>query len=267
MIYNLSILLCRGGINMKKEIAKNEKEIRILTKKSVILIYSSAIFLFILGFLFIIVCGLLKENRYGNYWFPLVGLIGCFTCFILSIVILLINCKSLLLTEATLKEQKYKVSELFTIDNVDINKLNDYIRNNFKNDNEIYHKKCFSFTKDFIRYVFAFTDFTKDLQSSLNTVCENIDKLNFNDSNIANIIIVKCDTIEGDELTELKEFGKNLYLEETIIPQNSYLSVIPVIYVSSVKKLYMFNLNKKLDISVYNQGCKKLRLIIKKIKK
>lgn len=59
------------------------------SKTAIRVVMTSALLLFICSFACITICGLLKEHGYGDFWWPLAGLIGFFASNILALILLL----------------------------------------------------------------------------------------------------------------------------------------------------------------------------------
>ena len=57
-------------------------------KKRIYIIFGIAIFLFVFSFVFAAVAEILQENGYGDYWSPLIGLIGLFLFMLIAVVLL-----------------------------------------------------------------------------------------------------------------------------------------------------------------------------------
>lgn len=234
------------------------------SKKIVYSITAISCVLILLAIAILPVCNILKEAGYGDFWWPLLGLIGFFSLMIIALILLIYIFKDSIYIGVEKQLNKYSKLPLTKIENINITALKQELDSEFKLIDSYYRKKEFSFSKSSICYFVAFislTDFEKDIED----VCLKLDELNEKTSNIAAIVILTKSHVEEKDYQKLLEASRNLYISETFMPSSAYKSLIPMIYDLDKECLNYFNPSRKLDISNYSHACKKIEKICKKI--
>ncbi|MCH5180267.1 MAG: hypothetical protein J1F32_03570 [Erysipelotrichales bacterium] len=234
------------------------------SKKTVYLITVIACILMVMSIAILPICNVLKESGYGDFWWPLVGLIGFFSLMIIALILLIYIFKDSIYIGVEKQLNKYSKLPLCKIENVNLTSLKQKLEEEFELVDAFYRKKEFSLSKDRICYLVAFTSLT-DFEKDIDDICLKLDGLNEKCSNIAAIVILTKSKVEEEDYKKLKEFGRNLYVSETIMPASAYKSLIPMIYDFDKECLSYFNSTRKMDISNYNHACKKINKICKKI--
>ena len=133
----------------------SKKESKKITKKSynfiIILVFS----LMGLGLFLMILTEIIPENDSNKWIYPTLGW-SFFGLIVISLVILFVNYKRLRIYELEKKAQKVQTSGYLTINNVSINTIKENL-NKFKYfSSGYYHKRNFSFLKDYINYYIKF---------------------------------------------------------------------------------------------------------------
>ena len=93
-----------------------EKPVR--SKKKIVTIEIIAVILLIASVGSIVVCGLLTDNGYGDYWWPLVGLISFFVLAFCSLGLLILIRKDAITYEVEAKEKKVDAFPLHSLLNL-----------------------------------------------------------------------------------------------------------------------------------------------------
>lgn len=216
-----------------------------------------ALSLFLIGLAFIIVGGILKDNGYGDFWWPAVGLIGFFSCCLIALFLVLRVMKDALSYEIDVKSKKYDAMSLFTMDNLPSeNVMEKLIAHKFKETDCGYlRKKVFSFSKDAICYYAKCVNST-ELKKTIEFELGSMDALNEKSSNICFILFVYKNGINKSDIIELRETSKAFIISETVMPTRSCHTSIIVLIDSKTNEGSFLDMNSKTSISVYAHGCK-----------
>lgn len=88
---------------------------KIKSKTTIRIVMVLAYLLFLGSFAFIIVCGLLHEHGYGDFWWPLVGLGGFFTCILTALILIFGVINDALLHDIEDKNRQYDAADFSTL--------------------------------------------------------------------------------------------------------------------------------------------------------
>ena len=230
------------------------------SKRYVMVTEVISILLFLISIALIIVCGLLKDHGYGDFWWPTVGLIGFFSCDFLAIFLLFRIMKDAISYEVDKKSKKYDAMGLFQLNNMILKNVNkNLFAHNFKDTGSGYlRKKVFSFSKDAICY-YAKCVSSLDLKKTVEYELNSMDTLNEKSKNVCLILFVYKSNINESDLNQLRNISKSFIINETVLPVSSCYTSIIVMIDSGTNEGKFLDLNNKLSISVYAHGCRLIK--------
>lgn len=236
-----------------------EKPVR--SKKQVTIIQTIVLILFFASFGVLITCGILKDNGYGDFWWPLVGMVGFFALDLSALAMLIIFRKDIITHEVESKEKKIDALPLQSLtglfpDNVQTR----LIEHHFKDVGDGFlRKKVFSALKDSICYYVKCID-SIPLQDVVEQTMDAVSNRNESGSVCLLLFVSKKDIQESD-LDAIRDLSKIYLIEETTMPMPVWQSCIPVMIDSSTNEGRFLDTMGKYPVSVYTHGCKFLKHI------
>lgn len=234
-----------------------KKEKQPYSKKKAIVITTIGICTFALSFVSIFIGIILEENNYSsNIYVPffIIFLVLNF----LDIIFLIYHYNGLVLREVQKKLDKTMEVGCVQYRNVDTKPEQFLADNKFKLIDEGYfHKKKFSFTKDYIN-IYIKKIKTDDLENTIKQQFEKFDNFNFKTKNKCLILIIEKEEVNDDDLKTITNIS-SVFTSMEVIPM-AYCDLSLIALFDSVKKdLYLVPPVNKL--SFYSLGykfCKKM---------
>lgn len=155
------------------------------------------------------------------------------------------------------KFRKYGAVALSTLEGVGkMEVLATFQKRRFQERNGLYRKKCFSLAKDWVCCYLAVVDGV-----SVKTACESAVKrvmaANERTRCICTIVFIYQPDPTEKERQNLRELASLLLVDETVIPQSEYATILPVLVDSTTGRGAY--LAKNTGISVYSFGCRLLK--------
>lgn len=235
------------------------KNNNILSKKAVTIWKTIAILLFFGSFACLTVGGILGENGYGWFWWPLFGLAGFFVLDILSIVILFTIRNSALFYEEKSKEDKLNKYTMTILNHLSKESISEKLTEiHFKlTEDGYYRKKVFSFSKDSVCYLIRMVN-AIDVHKTIESELKRADARNYNSKNTCLILFLHMDLISPDDIKYIRKISNNSIINETIIPTSEFDTCI-LILVDAQSKTGQFLYMKGFSISIYKHGCKMIK--------
>lgn len=230
--------------------------------KRVKLILGTSIFLIVFSFAFAIGAEILQKNGYGDYWSPLVGLLGFFSFMIIAIVLLFSQFKDAFVIDynATIKKlDEMDVCVTNGIDPLEIFKKLSTM--GFKNGDYL-SKKRFHFLKDFILYHYKYVEST----NLINTIPLELSKyyqLDIKCKNACFILVVKKENVTKTDLSKIKALSKKYMMMESF-PFIKTAHTCLLVLCDKDNKYYYYSFSNKCAIKVYAYGARLLLQLIKK---
>ena len=236
-----------------------EKPIK--SKKLVIALEILSIVLVLAGFGAMALCDLFKNNGYGDFWFPLVGLIALGVFGILGIVLLFSIREDAITHEIEAKEKKLDALPLKSLSGLFQGSIEErFLSNHFEDAGDGYlRKKMFSAAKDSICYYVKCID-SEPLADAFPKATDAIEQRDERGS-VCLLLFLSKSNIDSAALDELRELSKILIVSETTIPTPVAQSCVPVLIDSSTNEGRFLDTMGKYPVSVYTHGCKLLNRI------
>lgn len=230
------------------------------SKRFVIIIEILSTLLLLASFASIILCGLLKDHGYGDFWWPAAGLIGFLSCDILALLFLSWIWQDAIFYEVNQKSEKYDAFNLLKLENMTVKNIdNKFLKHKFKETkNNYFRKKVFSLLKDSICY-YAKNVTAADFKSTIEYELNLMDKLNERSKNICFLLFVYKNNINESDLEELRKISKLFILNEMVVPVSSCYTSIIVLINSETYEGRFLDMNSKQSISVYAHGSRLIK--------
>ena len=244
---------------MSNRLKKNQTEKKETgkTKKQVLIWEGLGLGAFVLGFVFILIPALLSDEE-GHYEHGWIFLLLCFAFLILSVVILIHIFPEAAAIEAEEKLKRYTGMQLFPLENAGkMNVIHTFQKHGFRETPEgFYRKKKFSFWKDRICYYLACAD-TADSRAAADSVFSRIEASGEKAKNVCILLFLYLPQITKSDEAFVKDISSCLLIEETVLPQSEYVSMVPVLVEAETGRGRY--LKKDRGISLYAYGCRMLR--------
>lgn len=236
-----------------------EKPIR--SKKQVVFIEVVALILFFASFGILIASGILKDNGYGDFWWPLVGLVGFFALDLSALALLIIFRKDMLTHEFGSKEKKIDALPMQSLPGLFPDSIQArFLEHHFKDVGDGFlRKKVFSALKDSTCYYVKCFD-SVPLQEVFEQTMEAIEKRNESGSVCLLLFVSKKDVHDSD-LETLRNLSKFYLVAEATMPMPVWQACLPILINSSTNEGHFLDTIGKYPISVYTHGCKLLNKI------
>ena len=236
-----------------------EKPIR--SKKQILFLEIVAIILLFASLGAMIVCGILKDNGYGDFWWPLVGLTSCLVLAFSSIALLFYIRKDAIAYEIEAKEKKLDALPLQSLMGLFPGSVQQRLLvQNFKDVGDGFlRKKVFSALKDSICYYVKCVD-SVSIKDAFTKAMEEIEKRD-ESGNVCLLLFVSQKKIQDSDLEELRDLSKFYLVTETTIPMPGWKTCLPILIDSSTNEGRFLDTNKKYPVSIYTHGCKLLNKI------
>lgn len=239
-------------------------ERKIKNKRLVKAINISAVGVFFFGIASMMICGYLQERGYGNFLWPMTGLILFFSCDVLALIMLAIVFKDTMYYDIEGKSEKYGAMDLLKVANLSEVQLKEkLLKNKFKErDGGYFRRKKFTPAKDFICY-FVKAINAVDLESTIDKEFEAYNELQEKSSNTCLVLVLYKNRVQEKDLQDIKEYNTNLIIWETVGQDKPSHSSIIVLVDTFTKDGYFLDMNSKMGISIYAHGCRLLKRIFK----
>lgn len=245
---------------MDKNNEFKEKEIVDVGKKGKAL-FILAIICFFIAFAFIIWAASVQDKnvKYSDA----IGIIGFFGFGIVSIVIMIKAYPLILLNESDRVWKEYDQKELYKLNSLYRNTLEEkLISKNFKPYNNYYKKKKFSFLKDSITYYFRFVD-TKTVTGCAKREVNAFKKINKKERTSCLCLFAYLDNLTEKDLQDVKDIGKKYIVYENVFDPHLRENYIVVAVDKTTGEGYFLDIGKKHRISIYHHGCKVIKKMLR----
>ena len=235
-------------------------------KKQVYFIIAIGWMLLLIGIAILPICNILKDSGYGDFWWPLVGVISSITLMVVAVILVLSVYKDSFHYGFERQLKKYSKVPLKKIENLNIVSFKQELEKEFDIVDSFYRKKEYSLNLDRICYIVAFTSLV-DFDNDVDYICQKIDTLNEKSRNVSAIVIFTKSQLEENDYQNVSDLGKRLYISEKImsITGGSNKSLVPMIYDLDTESLSYFNPSRDIVYTNYRFACKKIEKICKKI--
>ena len=238
---------------------KRNSEKEPMTKKGYIIWLSVSLGLFAIFFAMVFIAATLQYNGVSPEVYNPIGF-SSFAFAIASLVVLFAQYGRAREYEVNVKIAKIDSTKTTIFENVTKESLKAaLIKMNFKEKDEYYYKRKFSFFKDYINYFIRFTD-AIDAESSIESETSRIDAKNYTNKNKCLILVLSLDNITNDDIEKMKEFNKAFIVAEYINPLMTDSAVCVLLEKSSNKAYIIKNANHA--ISIYSHGTKLVEKLI-----
>lgn len=223
-----------------------------MSKKKRIVIYSITIFLFVLGFVSLILAIMLPA---GNEKYSIIIGLSAFVWWGLALFILLKNYTNMMSSELEEADEKMRDEEDFfsmiSIDETPQSLKERFIKSGFKPKQGFLHKWQFSFAKDYLNYYVAiarekniieyFKVFGKEIEGLLN------DRSRFHKNNVIYVFFFNCN-ITPEELDSIK----NIMINQEIVQglPGSFDTILPVVYDTVNQKYIVRTVRHRFSIAL-----------------
>lgn len=235
--------------------AKKRRSKRVVKKIEIV----SVLLLFV-SIALLLVCGFLKDNGFGDFWWPAVGIIGFFSCDFLALFLLCRVLPDALLYDAEKKSKQYDALNLSRLENMSAKHIREkLLEHKFEETEGGYlRKKIFTFLKDSICYYVRSTA-SIDLKSTVDQEMKVIDKIDEKSKNLCFLLFIyKNDLCESDYQT-LREISKVFILNETVVPVSYCHTSVIVLIDNETGEGQFLDINSRRSISVYAYGCRLIK--------
>lgn len=238
---------------------KRNSEKEPMTKKGYIIWLSVSLGLFAIFFAMLFIAATLQENGVSPEIYDPIGF-SSFAFIIASLVVLFSQYARAREYEVNVKIAKVDSTEPTIFENVTKESLKSALtKTNFKEKDEYYYKRKFSFFKDYINYFIRFADAT-DTESSIESETSRIDAKNYTNKNKCLILILSLDNITCGDIEKMKEFNKAFIISEYINPSMTDSAVCILLEKNSNKAYIIENANHA--ISIYSHGIRLVKKLI-----
>lgn len=223
-------------------------------------IIAIAVALFLCSFLFVVGCGLLTDNGYGDFWWPLVGLTGFFTCDVGALILLLTNMKHIIQHDVEKKNEIYCAEEFTILRGIPADGVSKkLIACRFEEAADGYlRKKVFSFTKDAICY-YVKCAVSTDVNETIEKELDAMDSIEERAKNVCLILFIYKDGVDKADLQAIRDVDKAFILDEEIVPRPSCNTCICVLVDGATHEGRFLAAKSKVSISVYAHGCRMIK--------
>ncbi|HWQ98571.1 MAG TPA: hypothetical protein VN538_10835 [Clostridia bacterium] len=234
-----------------------EKPVR--SKKQVTIIKVITLILFFGSFAVMIVSGILKDNGYGDFWWPLVGMVGFFALDLSALALLIIFRKDILTHEIESKEKKADALPLQSLMGLFPGSVQTrLVEHHFKDVGDgFFRKKVFSALKDSICYYAKCFD-AIPLKDVFEETMNAVEARNESGS-VCLLLFVSKKDVKDSDLESLRDLSKFYLTAETTMPMPVWQACLPILIDSSTNEGRFLDTNGKYPISVYTHGCKFLK--------
>lgn len=238
---------------MMEKPMKSKRQVHLFEATAIILLFAS------LGAM--IVCGILEDNGYGDYWWPLVGLTSCLVLAFSSIALLFYIRKDAINYEIEAKEKTLDALPLQRLMGLFPGSIQQrFLAQNFKDVGDGFlRKKVFSALKDSICYYVKCFD-SIPLQGVFEETMNAVESRNESGS-VCLLLFVSIKGVKDSDLETLRDISKFYLTAETTMPMPIWQACLPILIDSSTNEGRFLDTNGKYPISVYTHGCKFLNRV------
>ena len=238
---------------------KRNSEKEPMTKKGYIIWLSVSMGLFAIFFAMLLIAATLQDNGVSPEVYNLIGF-SSFAFIIASLVVLFAQYGRAREYEVNVKIAKVDSTEPSVFENVTKESLKAALtKMNFKEKDEYYYKRSFSFFKDYVNYFIRFAD-AIDTESSIDSETSRIDAKNYTNKNKCLILILSLDNITCGDIEKMKEFNKAFIISEYINPSMTD-SAVCILLEKNRNKAYIIE-NANHAISIYSHGIRLVKKLI-----
>lgn len=233
---------------------------KVKSKTILRMVIIAATLLFVSSFAFIIVCGLLKDYGYGDFWWPLVGLVGFFACAVLTLILLLSIMNDALLYDMEDKNNQYDAADFSLLSNVSPAAVQKQLTaHRFTESSEGFlHRKIISLTKDCISY-YAKCLPVKELEAALEEEFQRFDALDKTAKNVCLLLFLYKAHPTAADFSLVRETAKTFLISETLLPVHSFQTCVLILVDLSSEQGSYLAIQRKGSISVYAHACRLLK--------
>ena len=230
-----------------------------MTKKGYIIWLSVSLGLFAIFFAMVFIAAALQENGVSPEIYNPIGF-SSFLFIIASLVVLFAKYGRAREYEVNVKIAKVDSTEPSVFENVTKESLKAALtKMNFKEKDEYYYKRRFSFFKDYVNYLIRFAD-AIDAESSIDSETSRIDAKNYTNKNKCLILVLSLDNITCGDIEKMKKFNKAFIISEYINPSMTD-SAVCILLEKNSNKAYVIK-NDNHEISIYSHGTKLVEKLI-----
>ena len=233
---------------------------KIKSKTTVRVIISLAVLLFAASFAFIIVCGLLKDQGYGDFWWPLVGLCGFFISDILALILLVGIMRDALQHDLKDKSRLYDAAAFSYLSAVSPDAVRErFIAHRFtKAPEDLLRRKMFSLTKDSICYYVNCRP-AENIEAALAEEFQCFNELNEPSKNVCLLLFLYKNQPTAADDALLRETARTFILSETLLPVQTFQTCVLVLVDTATQQGRYLEVQHKGSISVYAHACRLLK--------
>ena len=235
-----------------------------LTKKQYWFLMLTSIILMIFAFGFLVVGAIYQEK--GQDINPVIILVGFFGCMIIALAILFINLKSAINYEYEAKIKKIEKQGYTEINNIWPNKIIEklYEKKFEFTDRGYFHKRKFTFWKDFVNYYIKICD-CKDIHETIKKEKQAfslpIPKGNF----VSFVLCLVKDFVDQEDLKTLVNFNKTLLASENVMlhTQRYRGSNMTIVLLDRYNNTLYYVSGGKNSLTLYSYGTRLIEEITK----
>lgn len=234
-----------------------EKPVR--SKKQILFLEILAILMVFAGFGAMALCEKLQLSGYGDFWFPVGGIVALALLGISAIVLLFSVRKDALTHEIEAKEKKIDALPLQSLTGLYPGSLEArFLSNKFQDVGDgLLRRKVFSAAKDSICYYVKCID-SIPLIDVFEPAMDAVSNRN-ESGNVCLLLFVTKKDVQATDLEYMRNLSKFYLVTETTVPMPGWQSCIPILIDSSTNEGRFLDTNGKYPISVYTHGCKFLK--------
>lgn len=228
------------------------------SKQYVIAIEILAIVLVLAGFGAMALFEHFQKSGYGDFWFPLAGLIALGVFGIGGIALLIYIRRDAVANEINDKEKKLDALPLKSLTGLFPDSIEEkFLSNRFVDVGDGFlRRKMFSPTKDSVCYYVKHVQ-QGTLQEAFEQCNEALEQKN-EPGCVCLLLFLSRASVQDSDLEELRGLSKVYLITETTLPTQVFQSFVPIIVDSTTNEGRFLDTMGKYPISVYTHGCKLL---------
>ena len=243
---------------------EQESERRHIKRAGIMAVFG--VIMVIIGFSFLVCAAIIQGNGHNVSEFVIMA--GFFGCNIVGVIMIYKAYPYIVMSDYIRLGKKYDSLELSELDNMDKDSVSEkLLENGFTYTDEGYYtKKERSALRDNIYYYIRMVD-GNEIE---NVVLKEVDyfnsvkkakKTNSKEKNLCIILFVYMNDMREKDKKDIKEFGKNNIILETVKDPNVGTSIIAVGVDSVTYKGYFLDIDKANMVTIYSHGCKLIKHI------
>lgn len=203
---------------------------------------------------------MLQENGYGDFWWPLTGLLGFFTCDIAALILLFYIMGDAIAHDVEKKSEMYAKLELTRCEDLMPDRVKEkLLSQKFKATKDGYlKKKVFSFAKDSICY-YVRSVTSSDVKGTIDEEFKRISNLSERAANLCLLLFIYKSNPDEEDFAEVKQTSTSLMIGETVIPRRHAGTSIIILVDEMTNEGYFLDMNSKMNLAIYAYGCRLIK--------